>query len=71
MRREQENETARVEHSSVPGMVSSRCRSIKASEVQRLSRVVLADVRVNVLGELGELVAVRALVLGRHAALMA
>lgn len=51
--------------------VGGRVRlSIQPYEAQRLTGMVLADVRVNVLRELGGLVAVRALVLGRHAALV-
>lgn len=45
--------------------------SIQSLETQGLTGMVLSDVRVNVLRELGELLAVRALVLGRHAALVA
>lgn len=45
-------------------------RSIQSVETQSLTGVVLSDVRVNVLRELGGLLAVRTLVLGRHAALV-
>lgn len=50
---------------------SSRQCSVQSSEAQSLTGVVLSDVRVNVLCELGGFLAIWALVLGRHAALVA
>lgn len=50
---------------------SRKTISVQSPEAQSLTRVVSADVRVNVLCELGGLVAVRALVFGRHAAFVA
>lgn len=45
--------------------------SVQPPEAQGLTGMILSDMRVNVLREFREFVAVRALILGRHAALVA
>lgn len=53
------------------GRKGTRENSVESFEAQHLARMVLPDVGVNVLGELGGFLAVRALVFRRHAALVA
>lgn len=48
-----------------------RASSVEPFEAERLTRMILPDVGVNILGKLGGLVAVRTLVFRRHAALVA